>query len=155
MDILTFMWVEKNLSIWIFYQLQANLILTNANTKNPKLKCWPWRQFWSSKECSHMRGWAKWRWACGSSILYVPILLWGGGRWTEVSREVWVSPRVGGLSWFFRQSLQRPCTSQTNKQTKKPGGCHFSPATRRQRKNACRWVWDVTLRFSGSWSSCP
>ena len=49
------------------------------------------------------------------------ILWWGGGRWTEASREVWVSPRVGGLSWFFRQSLERPCTSQKNKQTKNWG----------------------------------
>ena len=50
------------------------------------------------------------------------ILWWVGGRWTEASREVWVSPRVGGLSWFFRQSLERPCTSQKNKQTNKKLG---------------------------------
>ena len=116
------MWVEKNLSIWTFYQLQANLIMTNANTKNSKLTCWPWRQWWSSKECSHMRGWAEWRRARGASILYVPF---SGGEEADEQRlperfgwalEWVVCPDSLGRAWKDHAPLRK-----TNKQAKNWG----------------------------------
>lgn len=145
------MWVEKKSQYFDLLSVQANLILI---MQIPRIQswCWPWRQCWSSRECSHMRA----ELSEGEQVDQASFMCPSSGG--EEADEQRLPERFGWVLecvvyfWFFRQSLERPCISQKNKQ--KQGGCHFSPATRRQRKNACRWAWDVTLRFSGSWSSC-